>query len=133
MKVDKTNYENYYFYNNEHIGFLTKISYNLHIYEYALCELSTEDKDCLYYSSDRISTLKTFKTVEEALHYFKENNFKVVKKVDYLSLETNEDKISLSNTETNFLTSILKVLRDSDETKHYCKNIANSILQKIES
>lgn len=131
MRVDETNYRDYYFYNNEHIGFLSVASWTLRDAEYVLCGLSTEDKGHLHYNSDYVNSLKSFKTIEEALYYFKKNNYKAIDKKHYLYIETEEDKISLSNSEINFLSSILKVLKDSKETKHYCKNIANSILKKI--
>lgn len=80
MKIDKTNYSDYYFYNDKHIGFITIISSIFFNDKYVFCPLSSKDK---FY----IKKLLEFKTLEEIVSCLKTMNYNVISKRDYLCLE----------------------------------------------
>lgn len=86
----------------------------------------------LYNISERTANYYNYKLYANTFAYMlkqlRDNNYTAILKEDYDKME---NCVKFSYIEQNFLNSILKAIKDSPETTHYCKNLCKSILSKI--
>lgn len=115
--VDINNYHKYYFIKDNNTYFINSINFRSNYGLYNISEIPSHYNYELYAN-----------TFAYMLKQLRDNNYTAILKEDYDKME---NCVKFSYTEQNFSNSILKAIKDSPETTHYCKNLCKSILSKI--
>lgn len=115
MKVDINNFSRFYYINNDRYLKIEENKCN-YVYFWKLIDIKTN------------LVFKKFETFEQVLLYLLDNKYSIVNKNDLFNFDL---LIKLRPAESEFIADILSNVKNDYNCRHYFRNLAKTIVDKI--